>query len=127
MTALTSRGGLPCTQAHTTELLGARLRHLPHDEQGVNSVFTLKTAARVICIAAEKPLRTHHGKATSMVKSLRESWEPSIHLDGRPVERFGAGSNRPLRTHRYTRVGKESRSPLVEDVGKTFETTNMMN
>ncbi|XP_049613383.1 fibronectin type III domain-containing protein 1 isoform X1 [Syngnathus scovelli] len=61
---------------------------------------------------AEKPLRTHNGKATSLVKSLRESWEPSIHLDGRPVERF----NRPLRTHRYTRVGKESRAPLVEDV-----------
>ncbi|XP_077409314.1 fibronectin type III domain-containing protein 1 [Vanacampus margaritifer] len=65
---------------------------------------------------AEKPLRTHNGKATSVVKSQRESWEPSIHLDGRPVERFVSGSNRPLRTHRYTRVGKESRSPLVEDV-----------
>ncbi|XP_051908895.1 fibronectin type III domain-containing protein 1 isoform X2 [Hippocampus zosterae] len=71
---------------------------------------------------AEKPLRTYHGKATSMVKSLRESWEPSIHLDGRPVERFGIGSNRPLRTHRYTRVGKESRSPLVEDVGPVRST-----
>ncbi|XP_077367615.1 fibronectin type III domain-containing protein 1 isoform X2 [Festucalex cinctus] len=67
-------------------------------------------------LTAEKPLRTHNGKATSLVKNTRESWEPSIHLDGRPVERFVSGSNRPLRTHRYTRVGKESRSPLVEDV-----------
>ncbi|XP_057678047.1 fibronectin type III domain-containing protein 1 isoform X2 [Corythoichthys intestinalis] len=67
--------------------------------------------------AAEKPLRTHNGKPTSMARSLRESWEPSIHLDGKPVERFAASSNKPLRNHRYTRLGKESRSALVEDVG----------
>ncbi|XP_077567445.1 fibronectin type III domain-containing protein 1 isoform X2 [Stigmatopora nigra] len=66
--------------------------------------------------AAEKPQRTHNGKPTSMARSLRESWEPPIHLDGRPVERFAAASNKPLRNHRYTRLGKESRSPLVEAV-----------
>ncbi|XP_061843255.2 fibronectin type III domain-containing protein 1 isoform X2 [Nerophis lumbriciformis] len=60
----------------------------------------------------DKPLRSHHGKPTSMDKSLRESWEPSILLDGRPV----VSGNRPMRTHRYARMGKESRSHLVEDV-----------
>nr|XP_057911967.1 fibronectin type III domain-containing protein 1 isoform X2 [Doryrhamphus excisus] len=64
----------------------------------------------------EKPLRSHNGRPTSMDKSPRESWEPSILLDGSPVDRFVVGSNKPMRTHRYTRVGKESRSHPVEDV-----------
>ncbi|XP_058469655.1 fibronectin type III domain-containing protein 1 isoform X2 [Solea solea] len=66
--------------------------------------------------AAEKPLRTHSGKQTSPDKGLRESWEPSIHLDGRPVDRFVISSNKPTRSHRFTKMGKDVRSPLLEDV-----------
>ncbi|KAM8726135.1 fibronectin type III domain-containing protein 1 isoform 3-T3 [Acanthopagrus schlegelii] len=65
---------------------------------------------------AEKPLRPHSGKQTSVDRGLRESWEPSIHLDGRPVDRFVISSSKPTRSHRFTRVGKDSRSPLLEDV-----------
>lgn len=72
----------------------------------------------VICFAAEKPLRPHNGKQTTVDKGLRESWEPSIHLDGRPVDRFVISSNKPTRSHRLTKVGKDSRSHLLEDVGK---------
>ncbi|XP_078131229.1 fibronectin type III domain-containing protein 1 isoform X2 [Sander vitreus] len=61
---------------------------------------------------AEKPLRSDNGKQTSVDKGLRESWEPSIHLDGRPVDRFVINSNKPTRSHRR----KNSRSPLLEDV-----------
>ncbi|KAI3364259.1 hypothetical protein L3Q82_011064, partial [Scortum barcoo] len=70
----------------------------------------------VICFAAEKPLRQHNGKQTSVDKGLRESWEPSIHLDGRPVDRFVISSSKPTRTHRFTKAGKDSRSHLLEDV-----------
>ncbi|XP_041814866.1 fibronectin type III domain-containing protein 1 [Chelmon rostratus] len=65
---------------------------------------------------AEKPLRPHNGKQTSVDKGLRESWEPSIHLDGRPVDRFVISSSKPTRSHRFTKVGKDSRSHLLEDV-----------
>ncbi|KAM9840245.1 fibronectin type III domain-containing protein 1 [Aulostomus maculatus] len=67
-------------------------------------------------LTAEKPLRPHNGKHPAMDKGLRETWEPSIHLDGRPVDRFVLSTNKPMRTHRYTKVGKDSRSPLLEDV-----------
>lgn len=72
----------------------------------------------VICFATEKSLRSHNEKQTSVDKGLRETWEPSIHLDGRPVDRFVVSSNKPTRSHRFTKVGKESRSHLLEDVGK---------
>ncbi|KAK9531476.1 hypothetical protein VZT92_010899 [Zoarces viviparus] len=65
--------------------------------------------------AAEKPLRSQNGKQTSVDKGLRERWEPSIHLDGRPVDRFVISSNKPTRSHRFTK-GKDSRSHLLEDV-----------
>ncbi|XP_070782035.1 fibronectin type III domain-containing protein 1 [Enoplosus armatus] len=65
---------------------------------------------------AEKPLRSQNGKQTTVDKGLRESWEPSIHLDGRPVDRFVVSSNKPTRSHRFTKVGKDSRSHLLEDV-----------
>ncbi|XP_032399019.1 fibronectin type III domain-containing protein 1 isoform X1 [Etheostoma spectabile] len=65
---------------------------------------------------AEKPLRPHNGKQTSVDKGLKESWEPSIHLDGRPVDRFIINSNKPTRSHRFTKVVKNSHSPLPEDV-----------
>ncbi|GAA6228791.1 fibronectin type III domain-containing protein 1 isoform X1 [Lates japonicus] len=65
---------------------------------------------------AEKPLRPHNGKQTTVDKGLRESWEPSIHLDGRPVDRFVISSNKPTRSHRLTKVGKDNRSHLLEDV-----------
>ncbi|XP_047184490.1 fibronectin type III domain-containing protein 1 isoform X2 [Scophthalmus maximus] len=65
---------------------------------------------------AEKPLRPHNGKQTSVDKGLRESWEPSIHLDGRPVDRFVISSSKPTRSHRFTKAGKDIRSHLLEDV-----------
>ncbi|XP_029985073.1 fibronectin type III domain-containing protein 1 isoform X2 [Sphaeramia orbicularis] len=66
--------------------------------------------------AAEKPLRSHNGKQTSVDKGLRESWEPSIHLDGRPVDRFVISSNKPMRAHRFTKEGKDNHSHPLEDV-----------
>lgn len=71
----------------------------------------------VICFAAEKPLRPQNGKQTSVEKGLRESWEPSIHLDGSPVDRFII--TKPTRSHRFTKVSKDRRSQLMEVVGKT--------
>ncbi|XP_070705231.1 fibronectin type III domain-containing protein 1 [Pempheris klunzingeri] len=65
---------------------------------------------------AEKPLRPQNGKQTSVDKGLRESWEPSIHLDGRPVDRFVISSSKPTRSHRFAKAGKDSRSHLLEDV-----------
>ncbi|KAM9703268.1 fibronectin type III domain-containing protein 1 isoform 2-T2 [Menidia menidia] len=65
---------------------------------------------------AEKALRPQNGKHSSMDKVFRESWEPSIHLDGRPVDRFIISSNKPARSHRFTKVSKDSRSHLLEDV-----------
>ncbi|XP_051792629.1 uncharacterized protein LOC127530294 isoform X2 [Acanthochromis polyacanthus] len=65
---------------------------------------------------AEKPLRPQNGKQTSVDRSLRESWEPSIHLDGRPVDRFIISSSKPPRSNRFSKGSKDSRSPLLEDV-----------
>nr|XP_040017306.1 fibronectin type III domain-containing protein 1 isoform X2 [Gasterosteus aculeatus aculeatus] len=64
---------------------------------------------------AEKSLRSQNGKQTFVDKGPRESWEPSIHLDGRPVDRFVISSNKPTRSHRLTK-GKDSRSHVLEDV-----------
>ncbi|KAM8846442.1 fibronectin type III domain-containing protein 1 isoform 1-T1 [Synchiropus picturatus] len=65
---------------------------------------------------AEKPPRPHSGRQTAVDKSLRERWEPSIHLDGRPVDRFVISTNKPLRTHRFTKIGTDSKPHDVEDV-----------
>ncbi|KAK2890109.1 fibronectin type III domain-containing protein 1 isoform X2 [Channa argus] len=65
---------------------------------------------------AEKPLRPHSGKQTSVDKGLRESWEPSIHLDGRPVDRFVISSSKPTRSHPFTKMDKDSHPHLLEDV-----------
>ncbi|KAM6915144.1 fibronectin type III domain-containing protein 1 [Xenentodon cancila] len=65
---------------------------------------------------AEKLLRPQNGKQTSVDEPLRESWEPSIHLDGRPVDRFFISPNKPTRSHRFTKVSKDSRSHLLEDL-----------
>ncbi|KAF3702915.1 Fibronectin type III domain-containing protein 1 Activator of G-protein signaling 8 Precursor [Channa argus] len=64
----------------------------------------------------EKPLRPHSGKQTSVDKGLRESWEPSIHLDGRPVDRFVISSSKPTRSHPFTKMDKDSHPHLLEDV-----------
>uniref|UniRef100_UPI0037E7A4C7 fibronectin type III domain-containing protein 1 n=1 Tax=Semicossyphus pulcher TaxID=241346 RepID=UPI0037E7A4C7 len=66
--------------------------------------------------SAEKPLRPHNGKQTSVDKGLKDSWEPSIHLDGRPVDRFVISSSKPTRSNRFTKEGRDSRSHLIEDV-----------
>lgn len=85
---------------------------------GENKLYTDAVYLDVICFAAEKPMRLHNGKQTPVEKGLRESWEPSIHLDGRPVDRFVISSSKPTRSHRFTKAGKDSRSHLLEDVGK---------
>ncbi|XP_015802858.3 fibronectin type III domain-containing protein 1 isoform X2 [Nothobranchius furzeri] len=66
--------------------------------------------------AADKPLRPQNGKQTAVNKVLRETWQPSIHLDGRPVDGFAMSSSKPTRSHRFTKVSKDSRSHLLEDV-----------
>ncbi|XP_017267489.1 fibronectin type III domain-containing protein 1 isoform X3 [Kryptolebias marmoratus] len=65
---------------------------------------------------AEKPLRSQNGKQTAVDKVLRESWQPSIHLDGRPVDRFVMSSSKPSRSHRFTKLSKDTRSHPPEDV-----------
>ncbi|KAM4528940.1 fibronectin type III domain-containing protein 1 [Fundulus diaphanus] len=64
----------------------------------------------------EKPLRPQSGRQTAVDKVFRESWEPSIHLDGRPVDRFVLNSNKPPRSHRLTKASKDSRPHSMEDV-----------
>lgn len=99
-------------------------------ENAITKIFKITHENRqndsdVMCFSAEKPLRPQNGKQTSVDKGLRESWEPSIHLDGRPVDRFVISSNKPMRTHRLTKVDKDSRNPLLEDVGKTETKTRL--
>lgn len=79
----------------------------------------------LICFVAEKPLRPHNGKQTSVDKGLKESWEPSIHLDGRPVDRFVISSSKPTRPNRFAKTGRDSHSHLPEDVGKTERTESL--
>lgn len=64
-------------------------------------------------------MRSLNGKQTAVDKVLRESWQPSIHLDGRPVDRFVMSSSKPSRSHRLAKVSKDARSHPPEDVGKT--------
>ncbi|KAM4712736.1 fibronectin type III domain-containing protein 1 isoform 2-T2 [Anableps anableps] len=68
------------------------------------------------CGWTEKLLRPQSGKQTAADKVFRENWEPSIHLDGRPVDRFVFNSNKPTRSHRFTKVNRDSRPHPVEDV-----------
>ncbi|XP_034017864.1 fibronectin type III domain-containing protein 1 isoform X2 [Thalassophryne amazonica] len=68
------------------------------------------------CGWAEKSLRPHGGKQSPADKDVKDSWESSIHLDGRPVDRFAISSSRPMRFHRFTKADKDSRSPPLEDV-----------
>lgn len=68
---------------------------------------------------ADRLVRPRNVKGTTVDEGVRDSWEPSIHLDGTPVDRFAISSSKPTRSHRFTKAGKGSRSPLLEDVGKT--------
>uniref|UniRef100_A0A3B3D7C2 Fibronectin type III domain containing 1 n=1 Tax=Oryzias melastigma TaxID=30732 RepID=A0A3B3D7C2_ORYME len=68
-------------------------------------------------ISAEKLPRSQNGKQTSLDEILREIWEPPIHLDGRPVDRFfTSSSSKPTRLHRFSKVSKDSRAHLLEDL-----------
>ncbi|XP_038137582.1 fibronectin type III domain-containing protein 1 isoform X1 [Cyprinodon tularosa] len=64
----------------------------------------------------EKPLDPQAGKQTAADKIYGESWEPSIHLDGKPVDRFLFNTNKPTRSHRFTKVSKDSHPHPMEDV-----------
>ena len=57
-------------------------------------------------------------KLTSVDKGLEVSWEPPVQLDGRPVDGYSIGYGKSMRSLRIIKVGKDSRSQLLEDVGK---------
>ncbi|XP_056873109.1 fibronectin type III domain-containing protein 1 isoform X2 [Takifugu flavidus] len=63
---------------------------------------------------AEKLVRTHNGK-TAADRGGRDSWERTIHLDGRPVDRYTIGSSKLARPHRLLKGAKGSSSPPVEE------------
>ncbi|RVE55770.1 hypothetical protein OJAV_G00229480 [Oryzias javanicus] len=65
---------------------------------------------------AEKLPRSQNGKQTSLDEVLRDIWEPPIHLDGSPVDRFTSSSSKPTRLHRFSKVSKDSRAHLLEDL-----------
>lgn len=69
--------------------------------------------------SAERLTRSRAVKGTLVQEAARDSWESSIHLDGRPVDRFDVSSIKPARSHRFTQAGKSSHSQRLEDVGKT--------
>lgn len=64
-------------------------------------------------------MRSPNGKSTSVDRGGRDGWESTIHLDGRPVDRYTIGSGKRTRPHRLLKGAKGSSSPLVEEaVGK---------
>lgn len=80
---------------------------------------TEDTVHPVFAFAAEKLVRPPNGKTTSVDRGGRDSWERTIHLDGRPVDRYTIGSGKLARPHRLLNGAKGSSSPLVEEaVGK---------
>lgn len=77
------------------------------------------TALPVFAFAAEKLMRPPNGKTTSVDQGGRDRWERTIHLDGRPVDRYTIDSGKLTRPHRLLKGTKGSSSPLVEEaVGK---------
>lgn len=68
---------------------------------------------------AERLPRSRATKGTAVQAGARHSWESSIHLDGRPVDRFDVSSIKPTRSQRFTQAGEGSYSHRLEDVGKT--------
>lgn len=73
----------------------------------------------VFGFAAETLKRPQNGRATSTDRGGRDSWERTIHLDGRPVDRYTIGSGRLPRPHRLLKGAKGGSSPLAEEaVGK---------
>lgn len=77
----------------------------------------------VFGFAAEKLVRPHNGKAAAADRGGRDSWERTIHLDGRPVDRYAIGSSKLARPHRLLKGAKGSSSPPVEEaVGKDRHT-----
>lgn len=64
-------------------------------------------------------MRPQNGKAAAVDRGGRDSWERTIHLDGRPVDRYTLSSGKLARPHRLLKGAKGSSSPLVEEaVGK---------
>lgn len=78
------------------------------------------TAHPVFAFTAEKVVRPPNGRSASVDRGGRDSWERTIHLDGRPVDRYNVGSgSKPTRPHRMLKGPKGSSAPLVEEaVGK---------
>ncbi|CAG03624.1 unnamed protein product [Tetraodon nigroviridis] len=69
----------------------------------------------ILTVAAEKLVRPPNGKTISVDRSGRDSWERTIHLDGRPVDRSTISSGKLTRPHRLLKEAKGSSSPLVEE------------
>ncbi|MED6273060.1 hypothetical protein CHARACLAT_002863 [Characodon lateralis] len=63
---------------------------------------------------AKKHLQPQSGKQTAVDKVFGESWEPSVLLDGRPVDRFVF--NKPAKSHPLTKVSKDSSPHPMQDV-----------
>lgn len=82
----------------------------PQSEEAAHPVFGF---------AADKLMRPKNGKSATVDRGGRDSWERTIHLDGRPVDRYTFASSKLARPHRLLKGEKGSTSPLVEEaVGK---------
>lgn len=75
------------------------------------------TAHPVFAFTAEKFVRPPNGRSASVDRGGRDSWERTIHLDGRPVDRYNVGAgSKPTRPHHMLKGPKGSSAPLVEEV-----------
>lgn len=69
-------------------------------------------------LLAFKPFHPRNVKLTSVEKGLKVTWDPPNELDGRPVDRYSIGYGKSMRSLRFIKVDKDSRSEVLEDVGK---------
>lgn len=102
---------------HANKQTSASDHYHNHHKNGAAVVQVLLHSG-VSGFPAERLTRSRAVKAVQ--EGVRDSWESSIHLDGRPVGRFDVSPIKPTRSHRFTKAGKGSRSHPLEDVGKTY-------
>lgn len=70
-----------------------------------------------VCIA-EHPLKPRHVKLLSAKTGLKVTWDPPKDASSRPVERYNIAYGKSLKSLKYIKVNAETRSFLIEDVGK---------
>lgn len=104
---------------HTNKQTSASDHYHNHHKNGA-AVVQVTLHSGVSGFPAERLTRSRAVKGTAVQEGVRDSWESSIHLDGRPVDRFDVSPIKPTRSHHFTKVGKGSRSHPLEDVGKTY-------